>query len=212
MFKRLNYPKSAFHIGILFVLLVAFFLLIFFLWGWVDDIALRLIATPEQNSHVFHIAMRYAAGICTAVLIWLHFRYASALGERKWWSMFVTYIVGIALAFFAVSAIADSTIKGIVVQRAWQPAVVQATVVKTGIHRGRTTDLDYAEVQTAAGQRLSLQSYKGSLYSALTGYAVRVNGQCKVNTLPVGTLVTLYGRDSNLGFVLDKVTSTKPCS
>jgi hypothetical protein len=206
----LKYPKNVSFVGILPWLPICFLLMIFFFWGWLDDVALRLITTRAQQLRILYIAMRYAAGVGIVLLLWLHSRYAATLGEWKWWSTLGQYTPGVVLLSLPLTFGFDSTIRVILIQEAQQPEILQGTVVRAGTHRRRVLSRDYADVEVATGKRLSLESDR-SLFSLLTGYAVRVNGQCKIDILPIGLPVTIYGRHSDFGFVFDKVTSSKPC-
>jgi hypothetical protein len=208
--QSLKYPKNVSLVGILPWLPICFLLTIFFFWGWLDDVALRLITTRAQQLRILYIAMRCAAGIGIVLLVWLHIRYVATLGEWKWWSKLGQYTPGVVLLLLGLTFGLDSAMRVILIQRAQQSKNLQGIVVRSGTHRRRFLSRDYADVEVATGKRMSLESDR-SLFSLLTGYAVRVNGRCKVDTLPIGLPVTIYGRQSDFGFVLDKVSSSKPC-
>jgi len=193
------------------VMLACFFATIFFLWGWLNDAALRLLMTDAQRARVFHLALYCGVAVELPVLLWLYFRYVGTVGAQKWWRTFGTYILAVLFALLAVAVIADSAIRVVAHHNARDPETLQAVIVRIGIHKGKAHNSEYADVQTADGRKLSLESDRRTIYAFVTGYTVRANGKCKVYSLPVGTSITLYGRHSDLGFALDEVTSATPC-
>ncbi|AEU37531.1 hypothetical protein [Granulicella mallensis] len=184
---------------------------IFFLWGWLDSVALRLLTTRAQQLRILYIAMRGASGVGVLGLAWFHARYAKVLGEAAWWKKLGNQVLLVFAVLTVICFVFDSAIRVVLVQTAQSPESIQATVSHVGTHRGKGTARDYADVKTNDGRWLSLESYR-SLYALVTGYAIRVNGQCKVNTLTEGSSIVLHGRRSNFGFVLDSVTSSEPCN
>ena len=92
-----------------------------------------------------------------------------------------------------------------------RPSVLQASVVDSGVISAYRSGIRRVARFRLADGTVQRMSVEDSIWNS-HGNSLRVNGACKLSSLPTGLPVDLHVRQSSLGIAVDAITSSKDCA
>lgn len=118
--------------------------------------------------------------------------------------------IPIAALAFLLGVLLQDAVGTALFLTAHQPAVVQATVVESGVTSGYRSGIHrIADLRLADGT-VRHMSIEDSMWNS-HGESLRVNGACKLSSLPTGLPIDLHVRRSSFGLAVDGITSPQDC-